>query len=220
MEENTEYKQQAQPQAENENGELQSEATTPQCESSESEVGTVRIKYNKQTIDLPIDEAAVLAQKGLKYDSILPQIERLRSLAADGGKSIAEYICEIEERQKNKHREEVLDFCGGNEAATERILELEGKNSGEGLTGMEDLMREFPEISGTGDIPQSVIDSVKTNGGSILNAYMLYEHRQRRAAAAAADKQIKNRMASVGSQHSSGPEENGLNTEFIKGLWS
>lgn len=168
-------------------------ATIPDTERVLESDKTIKVKFNKEIRDLSYDEAATLAQKGMKYDSISDDISRLKALALSGGKSLKEYIDSLEENQKKNVLSEVL--------------------------GIEELRENFPEIKNTEDIPGSVLNAVKERGANLLDAYLRYRLSEERQANEAKQKQQQNRETSVGSQRSSNETLNQINDEFIKGLW-
>ncbi len=68
-------------------------ATIPDTEK-DSAGRTVTVKFNKEIRELSYEEAAALAQKGMKYDSIAEDLSRLKELC--GGKSLKEYIASLD----------------------------------------------------------------------------------------------------------------------------
>ena len=168
-------------------------ATIPDTERVLESDKTIKVKFNKEIRDLSYDEAATLAQKGMKYDSISDDISRLKALALSGGKSLKEYIDSLEENQKKNVLSEVL--------------------------GIEELRENFPEIKNTEDIPGSVLNAVKERGANLLDAYLRYRLSEDRQANEAKQKQQQNRETSVGSKRRSNDTLNQINDEFIKGLW-
>ncbi len=209
-----------QPKVDAENLTAENEATTPQNPPKQSDRQGITLKFNKETREIPYDEAVALAQKGLKFDSILPDFQRLKDLAARDGKSVSDYITEIEAMKFGSHRAEVLSSCAGNEELADRILELE-KAAGLGAQDkLSALSKEFPEIKSIDDLPSEVIDSVELLGGNLLSAYLLYNHRQQKAARDSQLKQLESKNASVGSQAVHAAEKSSVNEEFIKGIWS
>ena len=52
----------------------------------------IPVKYNKQIMNLDVISAANLAQKGLKFESICGDYEKLKKLALNEGKSVSEFI--------------------------------------------------------------------------------------------------------------------------------
>ena len=195
----------------------QQEDTTPNApENSEERVG-ITLKFNKETREIPYSEAVALAQKGLKYDSILPEWGRLKALAQKSGKSITEYLSLSEEQALRSRREQLVLECGGNEAAADKILALESEADTSGQ--LLELKREFPEIEGLDAMPDGAKALCEDLGVSPLNAMLLYNHRVARAATLAAAKQQSAASSSLGSQNTHRMLDT-ADDEFIRGLWS
>ena len=52
----------------------------------------VPVKYNREIKELKLDEAARLAQKGLKFEAIADDYEALKGIAAENGRSVTAFI--------------------------------------------------------------------------------------------------------------------------------
>ena len=52
----------------------------------------IPVKYNKQVMNLDIESASELVQKGMKFDSIKEYFEQLKNIAKSKGKSIPEFL--------------------------------------------------------------------------------------------------------------------------------
>lgn len=192
------------------------EVTIPEApENSEQKTG-ITLKFNKELREIPYGEAVVLAQKGLKYDSILPEWGRLKVLAQESGKSIADYLSQAEKSSLNARREQLLLECGGNEAVADRLLELENAAGTSGQ--LLELKREFPEIESLEALPDGVKALCEDLSVSPLNAMLLYNHRAARAAAEAAAKQHSAASSSLGSQNTHRMIDS-ADDEFVRGLW-
>lgn len=144
------------------------EATTPVEEGKKE--AYLQIKFNKELIDLDREEAVTLAQKGMKYDHIYEDYERLRA------------------------------------------LEVKGSD------GIETLCREFPEISSVEMVPEEVKTAAEKSNRGLLFEYLLYEHRQRRAAAAEEKNQSFTAFATTGSL-SADDRQDPTAAEFLRGVW-
>ncbi len=193
------------------------EATIPQPPEG-SEIGSgITLKFNKELREIPYSEAVTLAQKGLKYDSIMPEWERLKALAKKSGKSIADYLSATEQSQNAALREQLILECGGNEAAADRLLAFE--NSAEPAGQLLELKREFPEIEGLDALPEGAKQLCDSMALSPLNALLLYNHRVAREAAQAYKKQQSAAQSSLGSQNSHRINDS-AEDEFIRGLWA
>lgn len=193
------------------------EATTLEAHSEKPK--GITLKFNKEIREIPLDEAVTLAQKGLKFDKISPELERIKALANKKGMSIGDFIGEIESSAENSRRKELLESSGGNEELTEHILNLEKSANAKG-DSFEDLRREFPEIKSSEQLPEEVLEQLDLVGGNMLSAYLLYLHRQEVLARESLLRQEENRAAALGSQQKNAPEKTDANEEFIKGIWS
>lgn len=208
----------AQSQAEEQNLTVESEATTPNEQPIESSRQGITLKFNKEMREVPYEEAVALAQKGLKFDAIKGDFERLKNIAAKSGKSVSDYISAIEEQRITKRREELLKHSGGNEELADHVLSLENSQT-ETDNGLNLLCAEFPEIKSLEDLPEEVLENVELLGGNLLAAYLLYTHRQKVAGQNALNKQREVQKASVGSLSSGGRASDFAKEEFIKALW-
>ena len=57
----------------------------------------VPVKYNKEIRNLGLNEAAELAQKGLKFEAIAADYVALKRIAQNSGKSVSDFLCALEE---------------------------------------------------------------------------------------------------------------------------
>ncbi len=198
-----------------ENSGSEDRATTPEPTKTNERI---TLKFNKEIREISYDEAVALAQKGLKFDKISDDLTRLRTLAQKRGKSITDYISDIEKGEAERRRAELLDVCK-NEELTEHILSLEGEASTQDAS-LTALNKEFPEIKSMDDLPDEVKANLALTGGNALSAYLLYLHRQQSLCEQAKLKQSESRAASVGSKGKNAAENSGGVEEFIKGIWS
>lgn len=208
-----------QPYCANENAEAEQTATTPIVPTVKPET-TVSVKFNKKVHNLSLEEAAVLAQKGLKYDTVEADLSRLRALACEKGQNITDYITDIENRISQKKREDLQSRCS-DEELVEHILTLESGQKSQAFSGFDELIAAVPEIKCEADVPEPVLEAVRQKGGNIFNEYLRYRYSQEKLVSENEKKRSENEQATAGSQirHS----ENGMSEdacEFIKGLWS
>ena len=118
--------------------------TTPP-QSQENSLGTVTVKFNKEIKQLSTDEAAILAQKGMKYDLVSGDLVRLKTLAQNAGKNISDYLTDIENESAAARKKILLEEVGGNEELAERIIKLE-KSCGERLMVLRNFKRSFLKL--------------------------------------------------------------------------
>ena len=142
---------------------------------------TIPVKFNKEIMNLKPEEAGVLAQKGLKFDSIAKEYEDLKSLASQSGKSVPEFIELLKQERSEERKRKLTEQCGGNEEMAAYVLTLE-EPSGDRL-GFEELQKAFPTISTLEDLPETVVENAKLKGRLLLDEYLRYRHENKRAGA-------------------------------------
>lgn len=192
-------------------------ATTPQSAADDI---TIPIKFNKEIRRISVEEAAALAQKGMKFDMISSDLERLRQMAKTSGSSITDFISTLEKNQALLQREKLLEECGGNEQLADRITALQADSAG-AHEDISELQSFFPEITDKAQLPESVLQRAELTGENLLNCFLRYRLQQEKASQA----EIKNRQAaalsSVGSlSNANAHHHDAASVEFLKGLWS
>lgn len=187
--------------------------TTP-CSADEI---FVPVKYNKEIRNLELNKAAELAQKGLKFEAIAADYENLKRIAAKSGKSVSEFLCVLEQENRETRKKELLEECGGNEEMADYVLSLE--NNPEENLGLEELKAEFPDIKDISDLPESVVQNAKMKGTLLLDEYLRYRHNEKRSARKAAAQSENNDALSIGSQTDRKGGVSPETAEFLKGLW-
>ena len=161
-------------------------------EPSKNEI-LIPVKFNKEIKNLTADEAAQFAQKGMKFDAISDDYNRIRALAAKNGGSVSKFLNTIEEMQNNKRKQELLQGCAGNEELAEHIMRLEGMKTGE-ESGFEELKKEFPEIKIIEEIPEAVRETSIERGTDLLDEYLTCTNaRARRGTPSAGKKKQRGR---------------------------
>jgi len=188
--------------------------TTPQ---EKAEI-TIPVKYNKEIKELDIASAAILAQKGMKYDVISADYEELKRLAKEENKSVPQYISQLKLNRLEQRKAYLTEKCGGDTALAEHITKLESEKS-DYTSGFEELNRLFPEIKTEQELPQEVLLNAETKGTLLLDEYLRYLLNKQRAENAAAKKEKEATNQSLGSQISRHGSENPEAEEFLKGLW-
>lgn len=190
---------------------------TPQP-SEDTDSFLVPVKFNKEMRNITVEEASCLSQKGLKYDAISPQWEKLRLFAKQENMSTADFLNALEKKRTEKRIEELTQQCGGNSEMAHRIFSLEG-NSEEELRGLKDFREYFPEKS-TDSLPTEVIDRARENNSNLLDEYLRYKARQDALKYAEEKQKRENIQSSVGSQKDSGLSRSPESHEFIRGIWN
>ncbi len=174
----------------------------------------VEVKFNKETKKLTLDEAATLAQKGMKFDMIFDDFSRLKSIAEADGLSVREYINRLDSKINEEKVSELAEKCGGDKELAQRVLNAEKGNR----TDKEaEFFAEFPDLDPK-SLPEEVKTAAEIKGTGLLFEYLLYDHRKRVAAAEENLRQEKAEMSSLGSL-SCGTNTNAIDAEFLKGVW-
>lgn len=189
------------------------EDTTPKT----AEEIFVPVKFNREIKELKLDEAARLAQKGLKFEAIASDYENLKSIAAENGRSVTAFINELSKNMHDNRKKELAEKCGGNEEMAEYVIGLE--NGAEIDNGFAELKKEFPEIKDISDLPEKVVEDSKLKGTLLLDEYLRYRHSAKREADRAAARQRSAADLSIGSQTDRGYGTDLETAEFLKGLW-
>ena len=211
MEENVKTPEVRQPQPAEETVTAQAQDTTPAEGSAKS--AFLEVKFNKETRKLTSDEAVTLAQKGMKFDLISANFERLKELSRLSGKSVGDYLDTLEQTRRETRLKELTEDCGGNEDAARRLLDAEAPKD----DGLSEFRAEFPDV-GEEEIPDEVKTAANEKGTGLLLEYLLHLHRQRVAAANELLRRKETAEKSLGSL-SSGTVADQVRAEFIKGVW-
>lgn len=177
----------------------------------------VPVKYNKEIKKLGLEEAARLAQKGLKFEAVAADYQNLKRIAARSGKSVSEFLRALEKDCRESRRKELLEKCGGNEEMADYVLRLEKEPESD--MGLEELKEQFPEIKDISDLPRSVVENAEMKGTLLLDEYLRYRHGAKRESVRAAAQRISADNASVGPQTDRRGGLNPETAEFLKGLW-
>lgn len=181
--------------------------TTPETMPNENSGQVIPIKFNKEIKEITLEEAKSLAQKGMKYDTVSEPLERIRSLAADSGKTLAEYVSFLEKQQKSAQNESQTEKKDTPAAESELIK------------GINELLANAPEIKSIEDIPQSVLKAAKEKGGNLFDEYLRYQFEQSRKVRDALLSRENAERSAVGPISTGTPVESALSAEFLKGLF-
>ena len=190
--------------AENEGAEMsvQSEAAIP----SDEQEGGIEVKFNKQLRRLSESEARDFAEKGMKYDSLIPVLNRLKELSPDSSMSIAQLVDHLfKEREERASNEQNEQNEGRQNRLTAQFIELKSK---------------FPEVN-IREIPKSVIEQSLKGEIPLYYAYLGYLHGERLKAERSSVAQEKASAAATGGlkdspDRLSSPEI----AAMLKGIWA
>lgn len=174
---------------------------------------TIPVKFNKEVKNLSAEEAATLAQKGLKFQMIEEDFLKLRDLASRQKMSVPEYISELKKNEARLRKDEILKEYKESDALAERIVELE---KGEEDNGLDELREFFPTVKSLDDLPRAVVESARLKGENLLNTYLKYRIVKRRKADDERNLERAAKDASIGSLKSGGDT---AGDDFIKALW-
>ena len=188
------------------------------------------------------DRVTALLQKGMKFENMADDLEKLHQLtAAYGAKTTSEMLDRILEERENTVKEEYIRKYG--KEAGEKLYEVEKtqnaakrgtfKEADEAAdkasrtainerlaTEFAELQADHPDVASIKDLPKSVVDTALRKGIPLLDAYNRHVLKEQQRAASAVQKQVSNQKASVGSLSDSGGEVSDPVTEaMLRGVW-
>lgn len=209
-----EIKDTALPQADENKTETEKTDTTPQ--DSKNEI-FIPVKFNKEIRNLNVNEAGILAQKGLKYETIEKDYNALKELANEDNKSVPAFLAELTRLRAEDKKTSLKEKCSGDSELANHILNLEGKILTD--NGFAELRESFPEIESTESLPPEVLQKAELKGTLLLDEYLRYLLSEKKAAEAAALKQKTAEKASTGSLMNQNTGSDPETEEFLRGLW-
>lgn len=186
-------------------------------EGNESQI-EVPVKFNKEIINLPLEKAQELAQKGMKFDMISADYEALKNLAKQSGKNVGEFIAELNNAAHERRLAEVTEKCGGDNEFAEHIVKLENADGGD-IRGFDEVKGNFKDIKSIEDLPESVVEAAKLKGTLLLDEYLRYLHNQKKVVDESIKKQNDAKETAVGRFVKNTDGENPEAAEFLRGLW-
>ncbi len=178
----------------------------------------IPVKFNKEIINLTLEKAQELAQKGMKFDMIANDYEALRRLAKENGKNVNQYISDLIALSKTSRLEELTEKCGGNTELAEHILKLESDDESE-VRGFSELKESFPKIKNIEALPESVVEAARLKGTLLLDEYLRFLHKEQIAMKESLKKQNSAGETAVGPFAKSKGDDNPEAAEFLRGLW-
>ena len=203
--------------AESKAAEASSEADVTKQQQAEEVL--IPIKFNKQERMLTLNEAATLAQKGLKFDAIEGDYRLLKDLAFKEGKSVPQYLGDLTAVKLEARRKELTEKCGGDEALVKHILSLESECDSYTPAGFGELNAAFPEIKSLDDLPTEVVENATLSGKPMLDEYLRYLLFEEKRLKQAENDRKAAVASSLGSQLNRAGGINPETAEFLKGLW-
>lgn len=229
--------------------EAAAEATTPETEATEetseeeTPALTIPVKYNKEYRDLTVEEATVLAQKGLKFDSLAPMMKQIEYMAAADKKTPAQIVQELYEARENSLLDRIKEKTGFDEELTQQLIELERSKAQKAYDAMiqaqeetekqdkesvntklagefTELQKEFPDVKEFNNLPKTVIDTAVKKNISLLDSYLRYQRSETKKQTTAAKVQSEAAKASTGSQSSAeGNASDTVENALMSGIW-
>jgi hypothetical protein len=204
----------------------------------------LKVKYNKEEMELDEERARELAQKGLNYDKTIERLQALESdprlsfiedLAQQHGMTPDEYI-EAVQQQREQSRIDELVSQGISEEVAQELLESrrdreERKREKEAKAEEEKKNAEFGEffnyfreangreyVPNQDAIPENVWESVN-QGVPLKFAYMAHENSQLRTQLSTLKQNQSNaQKAPVGSVTAHGGNEIAAEDDFLAGF--
>lgn len=189
--------------------------------AEENQLGeiTIPVKFNGEMKNLTVDEASLLAQKGMKFDSIKDNFEQIKKLARTHGKSIPEFIQAMKQNETELRRKELLQKCSGDTELVDKITALEEKASENGYDSFDEVKEFFPKIQNVEALPEQVVENARLKGTLLLDEYLRYLLAQKRRQEKSIKSQAEAEKLSIGSQFNQNAPVSPESEEFIKGLW-
>ena len=183
----------------------------------------IPVKFNKQVRRLTTAEAAALAQKGMKLDSMEPSLSKLRYVAASSGKTLEQLAADIYTESEEAARARILEKAGGDEELAAMLTEAERGRRQKAYdaviaaereaqtraereecerreAGFQALCRLFPEFEHPDQLPPAVRQEADEEDITLLDAYLRYRLREERKGARALIRGQAAAAASAGSQ--------------------
>ncbi len=203
----------------------------------------IPIKYNKQHIELSVEQASELAQKGMKFDDMRSVMDKLSYLSASTGKSTQRLIDDLFDEKEKELSDRVREMAGDDEALFSKLLEYEHskhQKAYEKVLGKQsdiedfnrnaeneriaeqfiELSKEFPEIEKVSAVPKQTFEIALKNNISLFDAHLRYKHYEDAKIKRAEKEQEFAALSSAGSQQSSAISTDNVQDALIKGIWS
>ena len=206
--------------------ENENKVTTPQeTEQNENAPTTapqveepfVPVKYNKEVINLSLEKAGELAQKGMKFEALSDELSLLKELATKSGKTVMHFLSSLKLQSDDAMVNSLKEKCGDDAALLNEVTKLFSKNEAD--DGFAELQKHFPEIKSREALPQSVLENASLCARPLLDEFLRYRLLQEKAVKENLLSQQRARLSSTGSLINKSGGENPEAAEFLKGLW-
>ena len=177
----------------------------------------VPVKYNKEVINLSLEKAGELAQKGMKFEALSDELSLLKELATKSGKTVMQFLSSLKLQSDDAMVNSLKEKCGDDAALLNEVTKLFSKNEAD--DGFAELQKHFPEIKSREDLPQSVLENASLCARPLLDEFLRYRLLQEKAVKENLLSQQTARLSSTGSLINKSGGENPEAAEFLKGLW-
>lgn len=209
-------------------------------ETAAPPVPFLEIKYNHESKGLTREEAATLAQKGMHYEGLYQNLERIADLK---GVTVKELINGFETEQDEAYRRELAEKFGNDEETINIMMEHYQAEKGKKIDAAKnkrlqdeataeqnintrlanefiELQKEFPELQEFADLPESVRRAA-AEGMDLTHAYLLHQHRENKkiAAAKASEEAAAAKSAGSMADNHSADTKTDAEKSFLKALW-
>ncbi|MCU7522772.1 MAG: hypothetical protein HF312_21410 [Ignavibacteria bacterium] len=222
------------------------ESSQPETEQAEQTSPFLKVKYNKEEMELDEATARELAQKGLNYDKVQERLQALESdprltlveqLAQQQGMSVDEYVEAVRQYQEEAQLNELIQQNIPEEYAKEMLEnrrfreqlqqeQQQKQQEAQQQQEFQDFFKYFKEANGRDFIPETdtIPDSVwqaNQQGVPLRFAYAEHENQQLRHQLATLKKNQDNaKKAPVGGVTQHGSNETASTDPFLKGFMS
>lgn len=217
-----------------------SKGTTEQTQTEQTkeiQPQKIKIKYNHEEKEISLDEAVMLAQKGMNYDKVMERLKQLESdprllyvnqQAQKYNMTPEQYIEAVRKQEEQEKLNELIQKNIPADLAREilenRKFREEIKKKEEAAAAQEkkqkeyqDFLTTFPDVKAE-DIPTSVWQQVD-KGVPLKYAYMEHAYTElKNALAAAKQKEEVSKKAVVGSVTEHGSKEETSEDPFLIGF--
>jgi hypothetical protein len=202
----------------------------------------LRVKYNKEEREIPIDEAIPLVQKGLNYDKVQERLQQLESdprlsfveeLAQQFNMSVPEYLDAVKAQKEEQRIQELVEQGISQELAQEMLenrkfreqFEAEKKAKAEEAKQNQefgDFFQYFRDVNGReftpgqDNIPEEVLANKEV---PLKYAFIAHENNQLRQQLQTLKQNESNKQkAPVGSVTAHGSTETASEDLFMQGF--
>lgn len=200
------------------------------------------VVFDHKSKELSHDDAVRYAQLGMLHEKQQTLYDKLGILAAEGGKTLAEYVNEAFENAEQRIKNDCRERAGDDEDMYQQLIELahsRQKSKYDAILQAEAdkekagyekevervadefkaLQKDFPELKSFEDIPKGAVSLAERENMTLREAYLLYAHREQATVTAAQKAAEKAAESSTGSVHSEQGQHDGFD-DLLKGIWS